>query len=293
MADKSPVEVELDRALLLDEVGIVTGVFGAHRLKTSHQPMFRREGNLLVPFGVEARIAPERDGQPVTPAAFFDQVPLPQRGFVEALCRKLNLNNYHAIGVDQPEGFDYYLTIDPRLEAAEEAASEIAAVSRLTAGLDIPPTSVVCEILDANFISIDTLLALAGRLRDSGVRVAVAEFRIGQPTVDRLATLQPDIIKIDGAWFRTVQDSAETARLFPAVINAFAGMGARLFVQGIETAQELDAALGADADYLQGVALAKPTVAGAIIDATPHDIEVLLRPLRKVVSFKRGKHSKR
>ena len=81
--------------------------------------------------------------------------------------------------------------------------------------------------------------------------------------------------------------------LFPAVIAGFADMGAQLFVQGIETPQELQAALEAGADYFQGVALARAAVAGAVVDEKPRSIEALLRPLRKVVSFGRPTHQKR
>ena len=292
MVAKSPLESELERALLVDEIGIVSAVIGPHRLKTTHQPMFRRDGAVLVPFGAEARIVAERDGASETAAAFFDQVPLPQRGFAEAVCRKLNLNNFHHIGIDDPHGFDCYLTIDPRLEASEEAMAEIAAVPRLLDTLEVPATSLIVEILDANFLSLDILLGLAGRLRDAGVRIAVAEFRTGQPTVDRLTLLRPDVIKIDGNWFRSAQDSAATTRLLPAVLNAFTGLGAKLLVQGIETIRELDAALGCEADYLQGRALAGPAPAGSIIDPGPRDLDELLRPLRKVVSLRR-RHSKR
>ena len=218
-------------------------------------------------------------------------MPLPQRGFAEAVCRKLNLNNFHHIGIDDRHGFNCYLTIDPRLEASEEAMAEIAAVPRLLDTLEVPATSLIVEILDANFLSLDILLGLAGRQHDAGVRIAVAEFRTGQPTVDRLTLLRPDVIKIDGNWFRSAQDSAATTELLPAVLNAFTGLGAKL-LRADETIRELDAALGCEADYLQGRALAGPAPASSIINPGPRDLDELLRPLRKVVSLRR-RHSKR
>lgn len=293
MIEKTPVEIELDRTLLVDEIGIVTATFGPYRLKTTHQPIFRRDGDSLVPFAMEARIAPERDGIAVSPSAFFADVALPQRSFVEALCRRLNLSNVANIGVDLPERYDYYLTIDPRLEASAEPPVEGGSLPRLIADREVPGASLVCEVLDANILDMPTLEPLIGSLRDAGMRVAMAEFRVGGPSIGRVSALKPDIIKIDGGWFRSVQDSAEIAMLFPAVIAGFADMGAQLFVQGIETPQELQAALEAGADHFQGVALARAAVAGAVVDEKPRSIEALLRPLRKVVSFGRPTHQKR
>ena len=65
-------------------------------------------------------------------------------------------------------------------------------------------------MLDANILDMPTLEPLIGSLRDAGIRVAMAEFRVGGPSIGRVSALKPDIIKIDGGWFRSVQDSAET-----------------------------------------------------------------------------------
>jgi EAL domain-containing protein (putative c-di-GMP-specific phosphodiesterase class I) len=95
--------------------------------------------------------------------------------------------------------------------------------------------------------------------------------------------IEPDVIKIDGAWFRNVQDSAETAVLFPAVITAFQGLGANLLVQGIETPFELDAALKSNADYLQGLLLASPALVGTIVDDKPRPITHFTGRGRKIM----------
>ncbi|MET0943727.1 MAG: hypothetical protein ABWY13_20470, partial [Mesorhizobium sp.] len=40
-------------ATFVDEVGIEYGIYGAYRLRSAFQPIFRREGAWLVPFAVE------------------------------------------------------------------------------------------------------------------------------------------------------------------------------------------------------------------------------------------------
>ena len=146
MIEKTPVEIELDRTLLVDEIGIVTATFGPYRLKTTHQPMFRRDGDSLVPFAMEARIAPERDGIAVSPSAFFRRCPAAE-GFRRSAVPKLNLSNVANIGVDQPERYDYYLTIDPRLEASAEPAVEGGGLPRSSPAwtFRVHPSSARCS----------------------------------------------------------------------------------------------------------------------------------------------------
>lgn len=290
MADPEGNPQDLRTALVVDEVGIETGIYGYYRLKTAHQPIFRREGAGLVPFAVEARVVPFRGGSAVAPAEFFEETPQSHRAFVEALCRTLHLRNHRNVGIDEPERFELYLTIDPRYDGWEAPDSSAHAVAAFAREAGIPAGMIICEILDA--ATLDALAALSSELRGHGMRVSIAEFRVGQSAIDRVAQIEPDVIKIDGAWFRDVQESSETAQLFPAVINAFQGFGAKLLVQGIETPAELEGALEAGADYFQGMLLSPPALAGSVLDEKPQPIEMLLRRGGKVVALGRNHHKR-
>jgi EAL domain-containing protein (putative c-di-GMP-specific phosphodiesterase class I) len=292
MTDPEGNPQDLERALVVDEIGIETGIYKNYRLKTAHQPIFRREGAELVPFAVEARVAPFREGSAVAPAEFFEGTPQSDRAFVEALCRTLHLRNHRNVGINEPGGFELYLTIDPRYDHWEASDSAAHFVARFAGEAGIPAGMITCEILDAATLDAKALAALSAELRGHGMRVSIAEFRVGQSAIDRVTQIEPDVIKIDGAWFRDVQESSETAQLFPAVINAFQGFGAKLLVQGIETPAELEAALDAGADYLQGMLLSPPALAGSVLDDKPQLIETLLRRGGKVVTLGRNHHKR-
>jgi len=294
VSERARLTAELERALDLDEVGIASARFDDYRLKTTHQPIFRHDNDVLTPFGVEARLVAEKPDEVATaPIDFFDALPAERRSFAEALCRRLHVENVRNIGVFEPSDFDTYLTIDPRPETEGGAIAEVASLIRLLNEQGVDPLTVICEIGDAGGRDIKALVALAAELRGAGIRVAIAELRVGQPEIDRVAAVDPDIIKIDGNWFRSMHDTAETAKLLPAVVSAFSSLGpARIFVQGIETPAELEAALRAHADYVQGIALAPPALAGVVFDPNPRSIEALLAPLGKVVPFGRS-HQRR
>jgi EAL domain-containing protein (putative c-di-GMP-specific phosphodiesterase class I) len=282
---------DIEKAIFVDEVGLEVGIYGPYRLKTSYQPIFRREGPNVVPFALEARVAPYLMGKQKTATEFFSEVPPADRQFVEAVCRFLHLRNHRNLGAENIDHLQLYLTVDPRLEMQGRSAGSLASIAGMAKDAGLSPDMIICEILDAPALSTKKLAAIADELRGYGVRISIAEFRSGKSALDRVTRIEPDVIKIDGAWFRNVQDSAETARLFPAVITAFKGLGAKLLVQGIEMPAELDAALDARADYLQGVLLASPALVGTILDDRPRPIRALTRRDRKVVPLGR-KHQK-
>lgn len=280
---------DIEKAIFVDEIGLEIGIYGDYRLKTSYQPIFRREGPNLVPFALEARVAPQRAGVQIPATEFFEGIPAADRQFVEAVCRTLHLRNHRNIGAENIENLQLYLTIDPRLEMRTGKAGSPASIAGLAEEAGLPRGMIMCEILDAPTLSEQALASIADELRGYGLRISIAEFRVGRSAIDRIARLEPDVVKIDGAWFRDAQERAETARLFPAVITAFQGLGAKLLVQGIETSLELAAALESRADYVQGMLLGGPAPVGTIVDDTPRPVEDLLD--RKVVSFTR-KHQK-
>ena len=57
--------------ILVDEAGIESGIWGAFRLKSGYQPVFRRDGETLLPFAVEGRTLVQLDGSAV-PSALFE-----------------------------------------------------------------------------------------------------------------------------------------------------------------------------------------------------------------------------
>ncbi|MET0574246.1 MAG: EAL domain-containing protein, partial [Mesorhizobium sp.] len=65
MTETSPQLGDVEKAIIADEIGLETGIYGQYRLKTSYQPIFRRDGATLALFGLEARLAPQLAGKQI------------------------------------------------------------------------------------------------------------------------------------------------------------------------------------------------------------------------------------
>lgn len=260
---------------LVDEVGIAYGRFGELVLKSCYQPLFRVEGDWLQPFGVEALVTGMRQKASIGADEILGLVEGEQRARLERLCRMLHVRNYHQIGLP---GLQLYFNADPGF-----TLDDVEHLGWLLAEAGVEPNLVTCEITEQSGDDV-RLRALADELRAIGVRLAVDDFGAGHSTAERVRALRPETVKIDANWFRSVVSQPEALRLLPTLFARLGDLGCRILVEGIETPRQLHAAVEVGADLLQGFLLARPALAGTIVDDAPllirdlmPDIAVTLR----------------
>ncbi|WP_187274514.1 EAL domain-containing protein [Paenibacillus sp. N3.4] len=122
----------------------------------------------------------------------------------------------------------------------------------------INPARIVIEITEEEFTGkLQELMQIVGLYRDFGCIVAIDDVGSGFSNFDRIASLQPKILKID---LNILKKSATHAG-YKALMESFsilaAQMGASLLVEGVETKQELHSALQVGARYVQGYLFSK------------------------------------
>ncbi|WP_265517089.1 EAL domain-containing protein [Nitratireductor luteus] len=266
-------------ATLIDEVGIETGLYGRFHIRTTYQPIMRNDGEWLEPCGIDGQARPFREGRAVGARTFFDEAPDEDRPFVETLCRSLHLGNYINVGVD---GLDLYFSSDPYEEGdVGILVRQVEAALRQYEGMGVEPGTLVCKVAFAQDTGI--LRELGTEMRRLGVAIAVDDFGMTQSTLERMRALDPEIVKFDGEWFRRISDAATAVRLLALLVNALQREGRKVLIEGIETSQQLRAALETGADYLQGYLLGMPSFAGTLFDTRALSVEQLIMPEGNVV----------
>lgn len=266
-ARQTAARADIVPELLADELGIAYGRFGDLVLKSSFQPLYRVEADRLQPFGVEALVTGMREGDAVRADDILGLVAGEKRAALERLCRTLHLRNHHAMGLPSMQLF---FNADPGFSAAD-----VEHLAGLLWEEGIAPDLVTCEITEQAGDD-GRLRALAASLRSIGVRLAVDDFGAGHSTAARVRTLRPDIVKVDAKWFRSVVARPDALRLLPSLFARLSDLGSAILVEGIEAPRQLQAALEAGADLFQGFLLARPALAGTIVDETPLPIRDLL-----------------
>lgn len=122
----------------------------------------------------------------------------------------------------------------------------------------INPAQIVIEITEEEFTGkLQELTQIVELYREFGCTIAIDDVGSGFSNFDRIASLQPKILKID---LHLLKKSAVHAG-YKALMRSFsilaAQMGASLLVEGVETKQELHNALQVGARYVQGYLFSK------------------------------------
>ncbi|WP_167356997.1 EAL domain-containing protein [Paenibacillus pectinilyticus] len=122
----------------------------------------------------------------------------------------------------------------------------------------INPSRIVIEITEEEFTGkLQELTWIVELYREFGCTIAIDDVGSGFSNFDRIASLQPKILKID----LNILKKSIIHDGYKALMQSFsilaAQMGASLLVEGVETKQELHTALQVGARYVQGFLFSK------------------------------------
>ncbi len=110
-----------------------------------------------------------------------------------------------------------------------------------------------CRLLD-----LDLLKNVAVNLRGRGVKIALDDFGTGFSSIGIVKNLPFDIIKIDRSFVLKIEDDEKERELIKSFVQVAATFGARVCVEGIETAGMRDILQHYSVHSFQGYYYAKP-----------------------------------
>jgi EAL domain-containing protein (putative c-di-GMP-specific phosphodiesterase class I) len=247
--------------IIRHEDGTSTGVWGLYTLKSAFQPIFAVADGRLPLVAFEGLIRPFREGEPVSPAAFFATCPAGERLAVEAVTRTLHLLN---AGACLPEEASVFINFDPSVFTERQVADNALREMRLVlheAGID--PRRVVCEVTEQRSTSHETLFDFVAALKDNGFRIAVDDYGTDDSDIERIRKLKPDIVKFDGQWATQLMESGPGFALLTTMVSAFERQGIQTLFEGIEEGWQLELTEKSGASMVQGFALARPEIVPA------------------------------
>lgn len=146
---------------------------------------------------------------------------------------------------------------------AINASPELLMHPMLSPVRDIEPHlrhRIVVEVTEhARIADYIQLLAQVQTWRDQGIRLSVDDTGAGYASLSHVLHLRPDIIKVDRALIANVATDGARRVLVTALVLLALELGATVTAEGIETTEDLEAAVALGVDGLQGFALARPT----------------------------------
>ncbi len=107
------------------------------------------------------------------------------------------------------------------------------------------------------------LRRIVSAYRERGFTTAIDDFGAGYAGLGLLAELRPDVLKIDMALIRDVDQSATRRAIVAAIVAMAQAIGIEPLAEGIETVGELETLRGLGIRLCQGFLLGRPVSAAA------------------------------
>ena len=214
-------------------------------LRMAYQPIYRV--GRTMPMGVEALLRSDVSNF-VGPEACVSMAKSLNR--LEEFSLKVQKNLASDLKCGDLQGL-LFINLDP-----DELQCE--SLYRLDSPLLAASSSIVLEITERTHISDDVLLERTRLLRDLGYRIALDDMGAGYASLNNLALLSPDFIKLDMALIHNLEEHKIQKDIVRSLLNLADKLNTPVICEGVETQQEYDCLANLGVEYMQGYLLGRP-----------------------------------
>ncbi|MCH9801813.1 MAG: EAL domain-containing protein [Actinomycetia bacterium] len=210
--------------------------------------------------GLEAllRLTPLEGGSVISPDRFIELAERSRRILPlgrAAIERTLSeLAEWRSVNPDSD------LQVGINLSAAQVCDSQTLDV--LMTGIarhQLPPDLVVLELTETAFVSD---VAAAGefirKAKNRGMRLAVDDYGVGYSNMQRLSSIEFDVLKIDRSLTAQMEESERIREIVRGMSQLARSLGATSVCEGVETATQARTVQELGLDYIQGYLVSRP-----------------------------------
>ena len=173
---------------------------------------------------------------------------------LDRLCRENALNAFSRIA--RPSELLVWLNIETSILSPEVVGTGRLIESVLRNGLR--PDHVVIEIVESAVSDLTALQTFVDRHKAMGFLIALDDVGTGHSSMERIARIKPDIIKIDRFLVRGLEREYYKREAVRSLADLARGIGALVVAEGVETEDEALAVLDLGINIHQGFFYAHP-----------------------------------
>jgi len=246
-------------------------LLAARRLQTHFQPIVSSHQPGSV-FAYECLLrATEEDGQIVSPGRLYSAARA--TGLLSKLDCAARLTAIEAATVRKLQTC-IFINFNPR--SVENPLQGLRSTVDAAIASGIAPERFVFGIVESDEI-VDTagLVRILDYCRGAGFRVALDDLGAGYSSLNLLATLKPDFVKLDMGLIRDVDQDAYKSRVAGKLLELARELSVMTVVEGVETHGEWMWSVDHGADFAQGYLFARPQLVPPIpnfCDRGAHDL---------------------
>ena len=124
---------------------------------------------------------------------------------------------------------------------------------------DLEPWMLKLEITESAYMdNSHQLMSIIRVFREEGFPVLMDDFGSGYSSLNMLKNLPVDVLKVDMAFVRELEESARAYMILRLILNLARDLGMDVIVEGVETQKQLDYLINLGADKIQGYYFSKP-----------------------------------
>jgi EAL domain-containing protein (putative c-di-GMP-specific phosphodiesterase class I) len=220
------------------------------------QPILAADTNRIYSYEVLGRYK-DTDGTIKSLGNFFaDAETSTQKALeVDRVVRKYALQKY------AQEAQGEYLFINIRLEWIARYGNRPEEIPTLKWAKEfgINPEKLVIEITEEEFNAArEDYSAVLAYYKNAGCRIAIDDYGKSANNIERLASVSPDIMKIDIDYIHKSETSYHYREYLQALAGFAESVGIEVLYEGIETQKQLDICMSSQGRYYQGFLFARP-----------------------------------
>ncbi|SPF54627.1 Diguanylate cyclase domain protein [Candidatus Desulfosporosinus infrequens] len=194
---------------------------------------------------------------------------------IETLCRRQAIAAYPAV-VQNKELL--FLNINPQILIDQEFAS--GQTRKLLFEKGLAASDVVLEITEQSAIENFAMFREAlDHYRSQGYLIALDDLGAGYSSLQSVAELHPDFLKVDQSLISGVNADPIKWALLETFVTFSKRIGCRIIAEGVETEEEMHTVVQLGVDYVQGFFVARPAFERAGINPA---VKKILNPKRRL-----------
>lgn len=174
---------------------------------------------------------------------------------VETICRRTAIAS--SSKVLRPNEF-LFINVEPQVITDPEFSS--GQTRKLLEAQGLTPSDVVLEITERSAIAnYATFREALEHYRKQGYLIALDDVGAGHSSLQSIAELHPDFLKIDRSLIQGIHLDPTKWALLETFVTFSRRIGCRILAEGVETQEEMQTVVQLGVDYVQGYFIAKPS----------------------------------
>lgn len=240
-------------------------VYGPDTLTVHFQPIVSLRRGAVVGLEALARGIAVNDGvsSPGADGLFAGARASGRLRELEEACRRIAIERFARLAPAVPGTPLLFLNVlwDPDAASGGPAGANRSSgmdLARLCRAAGLDPRRVVLEIVESRAADESRLGAFVERRRQEGFLIALDDFGQEHSNLARLASLRPDILKIDRHLVHGLLRDELRRELVRSLVQMGRRIGALVVAEGVETEEDLVEVSVLGVDLLQGYGVARP-----------------------------------